>query len=205
MGVNSREEFFMTLLEQLRAKLGPELMGQVQDAVGDDFDWDVVPRSRLNTVIGQRNALRIKLEGLETSKSGEEEDNEGSGTKKTETKKTVKEDAGAEGDVVENLKAEHAKEIAAISKRYAVLDKIRGEKAKDPELVLGQLDLDKITLGEGNTLEGLDEMLTSLKESHGYLFDTDDGVPSGTGKNSGDNNEGDVDPFDAVIASYTAN
>lgn len=195
----------MTLLEQLRAKLGPELMGQVQDAVGDDFDWDVVPRSRLNTVIGQRNALRVKLEGLEASKSGEEEDNEGSGTKKTETKKTVKEDAGAEGDVVENLKAEHAKEIAAISKRYAVLDKIRGEKAKDPELVLGQLDLDKITLGEGNTLEGLDEMLTSLKESHGYLFDTDDGVPSGTGKNSGDNNEGDVDPFDAVIASYTAN
>ena len=196
----------MTLLEQLREKLGPELMGQVQDAVGDDFDWDVVPRSRLNTVIGQRNALRIKLEGLTTSKSGEEEeDNEGSGTKKTETKKTVKEDAGAEGDVVENLKAEHAKEIAAISKRYAVLDKIRGEKAKDPELVLGQLDLDKITLGEDNSLEGLDEMLTSLKESHGYLFDTDDGVPSGTGKNSGDNNDGDVDPFDAVIASYTAN
>ena len=195
----------MTLLEQLREKLGPELMGQVQDAVGDDFDWDVVPRSRLNTVIGQRNALRIKLEGLTTSKSGEEEDNEGSGTKKTETKKTVKEDAGAEEDVVENLKAEHAKEIAAISKRYAVLDKIRGEKAKDPELVLGQLDLDKITLGEDNSLEGLDEMLTSLKESHGYLFDTDDGVPSGTGKNSGDNNDGDVDPFDAVIASYTEN
>ena len=195
----------MTLLEQLREKLGPELMGQVQDAVGDDFDWDVVPRSRLNTVIGQRNHWKSKFEGLTSSKSGEEEDNEGSGTKQTETKKTSEKSEGTEGDIVENLKAEHAKELAAMSKRYAVLDKLRGEKAKDPELVLSQINLDKINLTEDNTLEGLDEILTSLKESHGYLFDTDDGVPSGTGKNSGDSDDGEVDPFDAVIASYTTN
>lgn len=195
----------MTILEQLRAKLGPELMGQVQDAVGDDFDWDVVPRSRLNAVIGQRNALRLKLEGLKSSETDEGDDDEGTDSKKTVTKKKAEKEEGTEEDIVASLKAEHAKELAAMSKRYAVLDKLRGEKAKDPELVLSQLNLDKITLTEDNTLEGLEDMLASLKESHGYLFDTDDGVPSGTGKNSGENNDDDVDPFDAVVASYTAN
>lgn len=48
----------MSLLDTLKAKLNPDLFAQVTDALGDDFDYDLVTRSRLNAVIGQREAAR---------------------------------------------------------------------------------------------------------------------------------------------------
>ena len=48
----------MSFLDTLRKNLTPELFTQVTDQLGDDFDFDLVPRSRLNKVIKQRNALR---------------------------------------------------------------------------------------------------------------------------------------------------
>lgn len=48
----------MSLLDTLKAKLDPELFAQVTDALGDDFDYDLVTRARLNTVIGQREAAK---------------------------------------------------------------------------------------------------------------------------------------------------
>ena len=38
----------MSLYDSLRKALTPELFTQVTDALGDDFDYDVVPRARLN-------------------------------------------------------------------------------------------------------------------------------------------------------------
>ena len=61
----------MSLKDTLRQKLTPELFTQVTDALGDDFNFDVVPRSRLNKVIGQRDTLKEQLEaavkGTQTS------------------------------------------------------------------------------------------------------------------------------------------
>lgn len=193
----------MTLLEKLREKLGQELMSQVEDAVGDDFDWDVVPRSRLNKVIGQRNALNSKLQSLSSGSTAEDDDDDsgkGSSTK------------GTEGNEIETLKAQHKKELDDISKRYAVLDKLRADGAKDPSLLLGIMNLDKITLKEDGTLEGYDDQITPKKTSHAYLFNTasddshkgdDDSAAGGTGRKSQSDNSYDVDPFEAVIASYT--
>ena len=53
----------MSLYDTLRKSLTPELFTQVTDALGDDFDYDVVPRSRLNKVIKQRNDLRNQFAG----------------------------------------------------------------------------------------------------------------------------------------------
>lgn len=193
----------MTLLEKLREKLGPELAGQVEDAAGDDFDWDFVPRARLNKVIGQRNTAQSKLQAYLDKQSSNVEDSDddndnipnaegNSGSKANET--------------IELLKAQHQKDLANVAKRYAVLDLIRAKGALDPKLVLGQLDLDKMNLKEDDTLEGFDEQFNPWAEAHSYMFQAESsndggGIASGTGKNSAEDNSTVVDPFDAIIAN----
>lgn len=202
----------MTLLEKLREKLGPELAGQVEDAAGDDFDWDFVPRARLNKVIGQRNTAQSKLQAYLDKQSsnaeGDDDDdipNAEGNNGNTETRRHNK----ANEVNIDELNAQHQKDLANVAKRYAVLDLIRAKGALDPKLVLGQLDLDKMNLKEDDTLEGFDEQFNPWAESHSYMFqnsnsnsdNSNDGIESGTGKNAAGDNTTDVDPFDAVIAS----
>lgn len=201
----------MTLLEKLREKLGPELAGQVEDAVGDDFDWDFVPRARLNKVIGQRNTAQSKLQAYLDKQSsnaeGDDDDipNAEGNNGNTETRRHNK----ANEVNIDELNAQHQKDLANVAKRYAVLDLIRAKGALDPKLVLGQLDLDKMNLKEDDTLEGFDEQFNPWAESHSYMFqnsnsnsdNSNGGIESGTGKNAAGDNSTDVDPFDAVIAS----
>lgn len=192
----------MTLLEKLREKLGTELMSQVEDAVGDDFDWDFVPRSRLNKVIGQRNALSIKVQNL-TEAAAAEDDDENLDTKGTnkDTKGDKKKDDGVD---MEAIKSQHAAELQNVAKRYAVLDYLRAQGARDPKLVLSMLDMDKITLDESETLQGIEDQVAATKESHDYLFQTaGDDVSGGTGKDGGSDGDSETDPFEAVIASYS--
>lgn len=205
----------MTLLEKLREKLGPELAGQVEDAVGDDFDWDFVPRARLNKVIGQRNTAQAKLQAYldKQSSNAEDDDNDND----TDNIPNAEGNSGANetrrhnkaNETLDQLKAQHQKDLANVAKRYAVLDLIRAKGALDPKLVLGQLDLDKMNLKEDDTLEGFDEQFNPWAESHSYMFQTesnnnsndDDGIETGTGKNSAGDSSTDVDPFDAIIAT----
>ena len=192
----------MTLLEKLREKLGTELMGQVEDAVGDDFDWDFVPRSRLNKVIGQRNALSIKVQNLTEAAAAEDDDEDpdikGAGK---DAKGDKKKNDGVD---LEAIKSQHATELQNVAKRYAVLDYLRAQGARDPKLVLSMLDMDKITLDESETLQGIEDQVAATKESHDYLFQTaGDGVSGGTGKDGGSDGDSETDPFEAVIASYS--
>ena len=194
----------MTLLEKLREKLGPELAGQVEDAVGDDFDWDFVPRARLNKVIGQRNTAQAKLQAyLDKQSSNAEDDDDipnaegNSGNTETRQHNEVN---------IDELKAQHQKDLANVAKRYAVLDLIRAKGALDPKLVLGQLDLDKMNLKEDDTLEGFDEQFNPWAESHSYMFqnsnsNSNDEIESGTGKDAAGDTSTNVDPFDAIIAT----
>lgn len=198
----------MNFLDKLREKLGPELAAQVEDAVGDDFNFDVVPRSRLNKVIGQRNALQSKLDAVSINTKGEADDDDDDSAVEPPVpanNKSKSKDKGAEGSDVETLKSQHAKELADVAKRYAVLDKLRAEGARDPKLILSQINLEKVTLKDDDTLEGLDDILTPWKESHSYMFNSekdDDSTPSGTGRSGQSTDDDADDPFEAVIASY---
>lgn len=200
----------MTLLEKLREKLGPELAGQVEDAVGDDFDWDFVPRARLNKVIGQRNTAQSKLQAyLDKQSSNAEDDDDIPNAEGNNDDAETRRHNKANEVNIDELNAQHQKDLANVAKRYAVLDLIRAKGALDPRLVLGQLDLDKMNLKEDDTLEGFDEQFNPWAESHSYMFqnsnsnsdNSNDGIESGTGKNAAGDNSTDVDPFDAVIAS----
>ena len=87
----------------------------------------------------------------------------------------------------EGEKAASAKQVI---KAMTQTDLVKA-KARDIEVVMPLIDLDKVTLTDAG-LEGLTEQLTALKEAKAYLFDTEEpakgksGLNHGTGDPNGD-------------------
>lgn len=181
----------MSLYDSLRKALTPELFTQVTDALGDDFDYDVVPRARLNKVIKQRNDLRDQLAGNTQAQRGTsktDEDDDELNTGKSAESKPVN---------VAELKAQWQKEqdaaVKAVRLQYAALEKLRAANVIDPELIWSSnvLDKSKIDLDDKGQVTGLDDMLTQLQKDKAHLFKkATDGVPGGTGKEGGDDGKG---------------
>lgn len=181
----------MSLYDSLRKALTPELFTQVTDALGDDFDYDVVPRARLNKVIKQRNELRDQLAGNTQAQRGASKTNEDDdefNTGKSAESKPVN---------VAELKAQWQKEqddaVKAVRLQYAALEKLRAANVIDPELIWSSsvLDKSKIDLDDKGQVTGLDDMLTQLQKDKAHLFKkATDGVPGGTGKEGGDEGKG---------------
>ena len=181
----------MSLYDSLRKALTPELFTQVTDALGDDFDYDVVPRARLNKVIKQRNELRDQLAGNTQAQRGTsktDEDDDELNTGKSAESKPVN---------VAELRAQWQKEqdaaVKAVRIQYAALEKLRAANVIDPELIWSSnvLDKSKIDLDDKGQITGMDDMLTQLQKDKAHLFKkATDGVPGGTGKEGGDEGKG---------------
>lgn len=178
----------MSLLETLRKSLTPEQFTMVQDAVGDDFDWDMVPRSRLNKVIKQRNELREKLTGNPQP--------QGAGSASSNEDDDTKDDAPVGGQpsvdikkLEQEWKEQQDKAVRDVKIQYAALEKLRAAKAIDAELIwrAGVIDRTKLSLDDAGALVGLDDIIADLQKSKAHLFEksTDD-APAGTGKDGGD-------------------
>lgn len=188
----------MSLLDTLRKNLTPEQLSAVQDALGDDFNYDVVPRSRLNKVIQQRDEARRQLNG--TGGQGDDGDGDGAGSGGS--------GAGAgtggagkgftQADIDAAVQAEkdkHATAITNMQKRYAASAKLREANFVDPDLVLnaGLIDLEKITLDAAGTVTGgLDDQISSLAQNKPYMVGSNGGGQRGTGKDGGGNDFGSV-------------
>lgn len=186
----------MSFNDTLRKNLTPELYTQVMDQLGDDFDFDLVPRSRLNKVIKQRNELRDQLaevsqpQGSKGKAPNEDDDDDdfqmpGKGKGKS---------AGQEVDV-EALKKQWEQEqgnaVNEVKMQYAALEKLRAANAIDPELIwrAGLIDKSKLTVEADGTVKGLDEAIAELTKNRTNLFGKakgKDGVDGGTGKDGGD-------------------
>ena len=195
----------MSLHDDLKKKLSPENMQTLEDILGDDFEWDLVPRSRLNKVIKQRNDLKkqVNTPNLDTSSKDDDDDDNGddgnnSGSA-TYSEKEVQKLLQAERD-----KASKAANDAEI--KFATLSKLQAEKALDAELVFGLLDSSKLSFNDKHELQGLEEAgLKSIKEGKPFLFGEDNDVPPGTGKQgAGGNNGKKGDAVDAAIANIFA-
>lgn len=190
----------MSLYDTLRNKLTPDLLTQVTDALGDDFDYDQVPRSRLNKVIRQRNALREQIEGstqpIGTTGSVDDDDDDDVTVTKTTTKR--------KGQPLDEaaLRAQWEQEQNTRENRmrveFAALNYLRDAGAIDPDLVMSLLKLDDYKL-ENNVLVGIEEPVNALKSTKGYLFGTTgttgrQTAESGTGKKEGsEGNDGGTD------------
>lgn len=168
----------MSFQDTLRKSLTPELYTSVIDQLGDDFDFDLVPRSRLNQVIKQRNTLREQLaenpQARGAGKKGEDEEDDG-------------------GIDIEKLqqqwKAQSDQAVQEVKIQYAALDKLRAAEVIDPELVWSSSVLNKkaLKIDDTGALTGLDDQIEALKKSKTHLFkQTQQDPPGGTGKNGGE-------------------
>lgn len=187
----------MSLRDELRKRLDSDTLTSVLDQLGDDFNFDLVPRSRLNKVIEQRDTYKDLYEAG-TQPSG------GSGKqqppKKQEDKPVDIEAlrAQVETQLTETLQAQFANEKAAMENElrieFAGLEALRNAGAHDPKLVWGLLDKSKITRDAEGKVSGLEDQITAMQESKAFLFGADgskrkDGS-MGTGKNSGNSGSG---------------
>lgn len=179
----------MSLYDDLRKKLTPEMFTSITDALGDDFDYDVVPRSRLNKVIKQRNEWKEKAEGITqpTAPAGDEDDDDDLPKDKGKSKSTPATSKAKEVDEAA-LRAQFEQEKQRMRIEFAALNALRGMDALDPELALSQIKLDDVKLEDGK-LVGFEEKANALKESKSFLFKATrnrNNAAGGTGKDGGD-------------------
>ena len=136
----------MSLLDTLRKNLTPEMFTQVTDQLGDDFDYDLVPRSRLNKAIKQRNSLReqlaevSQLQGGSTKHTDEDDDDELDlpGKKKEVDVKALEAE----------WQRKQTEAVTAVKIQYAALEKLRAANAIDAELIWNAGIIDKSKLAE---------------------------------------------------------
>lgn len=183
----------MSLKDILKRNLTPEMFTSVTDALGDDFDYDMVPRTRLNKVIAQRNELRNQTQfnkpDTKGDDDGDDDDDEIGDQKGTITAKQLQKALKEQQD-------KHNKEIATLKKQNVVLDKLRAKNAIDPTTIMnaGLLDLDKYELGDDGTLKGIDEAIEQLIKDKSYFFKSNDDQGSGEDHQQGTGKDGDTDP-----------
>lgn len=187
----------MSLLDTLKKNLTPEQLSAVQDALGDDFNYDVVPRSRLNKVIQQRDEARRQLNGAGTGTGGQDDDDGGDGSGKGAGSGAAgKSFTQADIDAAVNAaKADHEKQLKQLRMNHAVLAKLQEQNFVDPNLILsaGLIDTTKVTLDDNGVITGgLDDQLSSLAEARPYLKNASNGGQRGTGKQGGSDEFGSV-------------
>lgn len=193
----------MSLLDTLRKNLDSETFAKVTDALGDDFNYDMVPRTRLNKVIAQRDEARRQLATTQSGGSpadpdGDDgDDDQGAGG--AQPPKSPPAPAGlSQKDLDKAVEAERKageKKIKEMQLQFAATEKLREAKFVDPQLVLsaGLIDFSKVTTDEktGAITGGLDDQITALAKDRPYLTGAG-GAPSGTGREGGSDNFGSI-------------
>lgn len=89
-------------------------------------------------------------------------------------------------------KTEGSKEIEVFKKQTALDKALQGYKAKDTSILSKMLDMEKVKFNDKfEIVEGLEDQITTLKESHDYLFENDKPLPkfSGSINQPGNNNQ----------------
>ena len=92
----------------------------------------------------------------------------------------------------ERGKTDGSKEIEVFKKQNALDEALAKHKAKDISILSKMLDMDKVKFNDKfEIVEGLEEQVNTLKESHDYLFENDNPKPQFTGdiKQPANNNQ----------------
>ena len=95
----------------------------------------------------------------------------------------------------ERGKAEGSKEIEVFKKQNALDKALQGYKAKDTSILSKMLDMEKVKFNDKfEIVEGLEEQINPIKESHDYLFENDNPAPIFSGATPGIQNKPSGDP-----------
>lgn len=100
-------------------------------------------------------------------------------------------------------KAEGSKEIEVFKKQNALDKALQGYKAKDISILNKMLDMEKVKFNDNyEIIEGLEEQINPLKESHDYLFENDNPLPIFSGPTPGVQNKISGDPNNMDYKAY---
>lgn len=174
----------MSLKDTLQKSLSPELFNNVTEALGDTFNYDVVPRTRLNEVIEQRNTATKQIDELTAQLSTQK-------GKFIYTEEQV-------SDLKKEWQTEADKKLTEVQVKFKVLDKLKAAAAVDAELIWngGLVDATKLTLDDD---KGIETAVEDLKKNKPHLFGAGDNVQRGTGKHGGEADPAGVDTLDKFM------
>lgn len=176
----------------LKELLGEELFTQVQAKLGNDTELLVnnkkesnyIPKSRFDSVLGQKKVLSDKIDNLEIQLEEMKGDVANVETMKTQLQQ-------AQDDIVQAKQ-----EVTNVKKQAEIKYAIAQSGAKKTELVAKLLIEDKITIKDDGTIEGLEEQIKALKTEVPELFtatpqaNNQGGNGGGTDPNKKPNDEG---------------
>ena len=92
---------------------------------------------------------------------------------------------------------------STLGEQNALEKALTNYKAKDTDILSKMLDMDKIKFNEKfEIVEGLEEQINPLKESHDYLFDSDKPLPKFSDKTPGADNGTEISKEDFKKMSY---
>lgn len=153
----------------LKPVLGDELFTQVEDkltAAGLNIinlsDGSYIPKSKFDEKRTEIKTLTGTITDLNRQLT------------EAQDKITGAEALQAQIDKLNKDIADKDAAMAATAKQYRIKDELRGMKARNVDIVMPLLQMDKITEKDGK-LTGLTEQVDALKKSDAYLFETETG------------------------------
>lgn len=181
--------------ERIKKIVGEELYSQMLAKGLDASKFDLldgfIPKQRFDEVNGKVKGLEGKIASYETQ------------IKDTQALLAGNDDLKQKyAELQTNYSTDLAKkdkEIANVFKTSLVRERLTKEGAKHTDLLLNQIDLDKLSV-DNNNLIGADEIMTTLKATYNDLF-TQTNVKAGTtpiGSSAPANDADDIDWETAV-------
>ncbi|WP_419893277.1 phage scaffolding protein [Oceanobacillus kimchii] len=159
----------------LKELLGEELYNQVTEKAGDNkiavvSDGSYIPKEKFDSVNTEKNDYKQQLADRDTQLDDLKKKAKGNDELKEEIDRLKQEN--------EDTKNQYEKDLQDKTFNYELEKALSAQQAKNPKAVKALLDKEAIKL-DGDKLLGLEEQLTALKESDGYLFGEEQ--PAGLG------------------------
>lgn len=157
-------EWLRKLLEEAKLTGEGKLdIDALMTSINAEFPKQAVPKAEYNNVKGQLKTANDTIADLKKNNA----DNEDLQTKIKEHSETIK-----------TMENNHKAELSAIKKRGAIDSLLLKNKAKYSDLLADKFDLEKITIKDDGTIEGLEDQFKGIKESYKEMFEETESIDS---------------------------
>lgn len=159
----------------LKELLGDDLYAQVIEKAGDQ-KIDIVsngqwfPKERFDAVNNEKKELKNQLDERDQQLTALQKQAKGNEELQSAIEQLQEEN--------KKVSEEYQQKLEKQAFDFALESALRDAKAKNIKAVKANLNVDGLKLSDGKVI-GLDEQLTALKESDGYLFETENESPPG--------------------------
>lgn len=166
----TRKERIKKVLEDAGLKADDKVVDSMDKAFGEELDGNFIPKGKFDEVNEQLKNEKDSNKKL-TDEIGKlktfEGTNEELKSKVTELQRQIKAD-----------KEQNEKNMLSFRKKSALRMQLAKDKAQDPDLVLGLMNLDDIGIDDNdNIVSGYKEKVADLKKNKSFLFKADEPKP----------------------------